>query len=124
MVSVEKGRQVRLLCPWAKHLTRLSLYLWMVILVVTGGSLSRRPKRSLRCLLVEVPWQINVYLNLMPFYPTWCCKKFYWCHTHWLYSNLSIWISHFFIASIDDRKFNACTSFVEGLEFKSLGGQI
>jgi len=26
--------------------------------------LTRRPKRSLRCLLVEVPWQINVYLNL------------------------------------------------------------
>jgi len=26
--------------------------------------LTRRPKRSLRCLLVEVPWQINEYLNL------------------------------------------------------------
>jgi len=28
----------------------------VVRLVVTGGSLTRRPKRSLRCLLVEV-WQ-------------------------------------------------------------------
>jgi len=26
--------------------------------------LTRWPKRSLRCLLVEVPWQINEYLNL------------------------------------------------------------
>jgi len=26
--------------------------------------LTRRPKRSLRCLLVEVPWQINEYLKL------------------------------------------------------------
>jgi len=32
-------------------------------LVVTGGSLIWRPKRFLRCLLVEVPWQINEYLN-------------------------------------------------------------
>jgi len=31
----------------------------VVRLVVTGGSLTRWPKRSLRCLLVEVPWQIN-----------------------------------------------------------------
>jgi len=37
----------------------------MVRLVVTGGSLTRRPKRSLRCLMVEVPRQINEYLNLM-----------------------------------------------------------
>jgi len=36
----------------------------MVRLVVTGGSLTRRPKRSLRCLLVKVPRQINEYLNL------------------------------------------------------------
>jgi len=36
----------------------------VVKLVVTGGSLTRRPKRSLRCLLVELPWQINGYLNL------------------------------------------------------------
>jgi len=34
-------------------------------LVVTGGSLTRRSKRSLRCLLIEVSWQINEYLNLM-----------------------------------------------------------
>jgi len=40
--------------------------LWVVRLVVTGGSLTRRPKRSLHCLLVEVPWQINEYLNLNP----------------------------------------------------------
>jgi len=31
----------------------------MVRLVVTSGSLTRRPKRSLRCLLVAVPWQIG-----------------------------------------------------------------
>jgi len=36
----------------------------VVRLVVTGGSLSRRPKRSLRCLLVEAPSQINEDLNL------------------------------------------------------------
>jgi len=39
------------------------LYLWVVRLVVTGGSLTRRPKWSFHCLLVEVPWQINEYLN-------------------------------------------------------------
>jgi len=38
----------------------------VVRLVVTGGSLTRRSKRSLRCLLVEVPWQINEYLYLKP----------------------------------------------------------
>jgi len=27
--------------------------------VVTGGSLTRKPKWSLCCFLVEVPWQIN-----------------------------------------------------------------
>jgi len=27
--------------------------------IVTGGSWTRRPKRSLRCSLVNVPWQIN-----------------------------------------------------------------
>jgi len=37
-------------------------------LVVTGGSLTRKPKKSLRCLLVEVPWQINEYLNLMDWF--------------------------------------------------------
>jgi len=37
----------------------------MVRLVVTGGgSLSRRPKWFLRCLLVDVPLQINEYENL------------------------------------------------------------
>jgi len=35
----------------------------VVRLVVTGGSLTRRPKRSLRCLLVEVHWEINEYQN-------------------------------------------------------------
>jgi len=38
----------------------------VVRLVVSGGSLTRRSKRSLRCLLVEVPWQINEHLNLKP----------------------------------------------------------
>jgi len=38
----------------------------VVRLVVAGGSLTRRPKRSLRCLLVEVAWQINVYLTYLP----------------------------------------------------------
>jgi len=56
--SVEIGRQVRLLCPWARHLT-VWLYLWVVRLEVTGGSLTRRPKRSLRCLLADATWQIN-----------------------------------------------------------------
>jgi len=50
-VSVEIGRQVRLLCPWARHLTDC-LYLWVIKPVVTGGSFTRRPQRSLRCLLV------------------------------------------------------------------------
>jgi len=36
----------------------------VVRLVVTGDSLTRRPKRSLRCLLVKIPWQINEYLNV------------------------------------------------------------
>jgi len=57
------GRQVRLLCPWARHLTGLLLP-WVVTLVVTGGSLNRRPKRFLRCILVEAPWQINEFQNL------------------------------------------------------------
>jgi len=63
-LSVEIDRQVRLLCPWARYLTGLPLYLWMIRLVVTGGNLTRRPKSSLCCLLVEVAWQINEYLNL------------------------------------------------------------
>jgi len=37
-VSVKISRQVRLLCPWARHVTGLPLYLWAVGLVVTGGS--------------------------------------------------------------------------------------
>jgi len=65
MVSVEIGRQVCLLCPWARTL-RDCLYLWVVKLVVTGGWLTRRPKRSFCYLLVEVPWQINEYLNPKP----------------------------------------------------------
>jgi len=56
---MEIGRQVRFLCPWARHLTGLPLPL-SGGLVVTVVSLTRRPKRSLRCVLVEVPWQINV----------------------------------------------------------------
>jgi len=34
------------------------------LVLVTGGSLTRKPNRSLRCLLVEVPRQITEYLNL------------------------------------------------------------
>jgi len=32
---------------------------WFDRLILTGGSLTRRPKRSLRCLLAETTWQIN-----------------------------------------------------------------
>jgi len=35
----------------------MSQDLLVVRLVVTSGSLTRRPKRSLRCLLIEEPWQ-------------------------------------------------------------------
>jgi len=38
------GRQVRLLCPWARHL-RDCLYLRVVRLVVTGSRLTRRPAK-------------------------------------------------------------------------------
>jgi len=31
----------------------------VVRLVVTGGSLTRTPKRSFRCLLVKETWQLN-----------------------------------------------------------------
>jgi len=48
---MEIGQEVRLLCPWARHLTGLPLPL-SSRLVVTSGSLTRRPKRSLRCILV------------------------------------------------------------------------
>jgi len=40
----------------------------VVRLILTGGSLTRRPKRYLRCILFEVPWQINEYLNLLIVY--------------------------------------------------------
>jgi len=43
-------------------------YLWVVRLVVTGGSVTRRSKRSLRCLLVEVSWQIYEYLPTTVFH--------------------------------------------------------
>jgi len=37
-----------------------STFEWLYRLVVTGGSLTRRPQRSLRCLLMaETTWQIN-----------------------------------------------------------------
>jgi len=62
-VSVEIGRQVHLLCSWARHLIGLPR------LIVTGGNLTQRPKRSLRCLLVEVPWQINEQIPSLVFYP-------------------------------------------------------
>jgi len=35
----------------------------VVRLLVTGGSLTGRPKRSLRCLLEEVSWQIKENLT-------------------------------------------------------------
>jgi len=37
--SVNIGWQVRLLCPWARHWTGLPSYVWVVRLVITGGSL-------------------------------------------------------------------------------------
>jgi len=37
MVSMEKGRQVRLLCPWARHLTGL-------LLPLSGDTLGRRQR--------------------------------------------------------------------------------
>jgi len=55
--SVKIGLQVRLLCPWASHLTGLPLPL-------SNGSLTRRSQSSLRYLLVEVPKQINDFQNL------------------------------------------------------------
>jgi len=55
-VKNEDRRASSLVATLGKALNR---YLWVVILVVTGGSLTRRPKRSLRCLLVEMHWQIN-----------------------------------------------------------------
>jgi len=54
---LETSRQVHL-CPWARHLT-WCLYIWMVRQVVTGVSVIRRSKRSLRWRLIGVSWQIN-----------------------------------------------------------------
>jgi len=53
-VTEEIGQQVRLLCTWARHLTALPLPSSGFRLVVTGGSLTQRPKRLLCCLLVKV----------------------------------------------------------------------
>jgi len=41
--SLQLRRQVRLLCPWARHLTRLPITLSGYRLAVTDGSLTRRP---------------------------------------------------------------------------------
>jgi len=43
----------------------------MVRLEVTGGRLTQRLKSSLRCILVEVPWQINEYLNFVNWFTNW-----------------------------------------------------
>jgi len=51
---VETNPASSLVVSLARHLT-----LRVVRHVVTGGSLASTPKRSLRCLLVEVPSQIN-----------------------------------------------------------------
>jgi len=42
---------------------------------LTQLDLTWRPKRSLHCLQVEVPWQINAYLNLKPKPPTFAWHK-------------------------------------------------
>jgi len=42
--QVCRRQQVRLLCPWAQHLTRC-FYFW-VVRQSAGGSLTWRPKRS------------------------------------------------------------------------------
>jgi len=52
---VKIGQQVRFLCPWARYFEIAFTADWF------AGSNRwqlRRPQRSLRCLLVEVPWQI------------------------------------------------------------------
>jgi len=54
--NVKISRLVYLLCPWGRYLTGLSLSL-SGRLVVTGENLTRKSKRSLRCLLVELSWQ-------------------------------------------------------------------
>jgi len=50
--NVWKKQWWRIKRPWARYLTGLPLHLWVVRLKVTGGSLTRRPNRSLRFLLV------------------------------------------------------------------------
>jgi len=49
--NMKIGRQVRLLCSSARHLTGLPLS--PSGSTGSSGSLTRRPKRSFRCLLVE-----------------------------------------------------------------------
>jgi len=53
------GRQVRLLCPRASHLNEIASTFEWARLVVSGGNLTRRSQKSLRCILVEVLWQIR-----------------------------------------------------------------
>jgi len=38
-------------------ITSISIFEWLRL--VTGDSLTQKPKRSLRCLLAETTWQIN-----------------------------------------------------------------
>jgi len=57
------SRQV-CLCLWTRDLTGLPLP-WVVRQVLTGGSLIRKSKRSLRCLLVEIPWRIKEQVPLV-----------------------------------------------------------
>jgi len=53
-VNVEIGRQqVRLLCPWVRHVMKLPLPL--SVRLETGSSLIRNTEKVLRCLLVEIP---------------------------------------------------------------------
>jgi len=63
--SVNLSRQVRLLCPWARHWTELPLPLCGQTGSNRWPAWLGRSKRSFRCLLVEVPWQINEYPNLI-----------------------------------------------------------
>jgi len=55
------------------------LYLCMVRLVATSGSLTRRLKRSLHCLMVKILWWINDYLNQ---------KITEYNHKHWIVETL------------------------------------
>jgi len=56
--SVKLGRQVRLLCTWARHLTGLpSYYLWVVRLVVAGWQLDSEDRKDpIAVSWSEVPW--------------------------------------------------------------------